>query len=278
MIRIFGVIYKATDPFGKCYIGKHKGDGSDIGITYFGSGKYQKRAWKKYGKDYFTYTIIEKCYSLEHLNEMEIYYIKFFQARINGYNQTDGGDGGGQGRVTGYHYSEDAKKKQSDSWANRPDEEKALTRKKKKETWANKPEEEKEEIKTKQSNSNKIAQNRPEAIQKHVDAWNNKSDEEKAESIRKQLETKANKSDEEKDLICTKISVSMVGKNRAPKSDIHKKNLSISAKLTHNKPEMIEKHKYNAHVQYHKNKNVFNPNCKFCTDESLTSGGQIGIL
>jgi hypothetical protein len=95
-MNIFGVVYKITDKLGKCYIGQHLGDGSDIGITYFGSGRYLKRAMKKYGKEYFTYWVFEKCYSQEQLDVMEKYYIKFFQstAKENGYNLTKGGDGG----------------------------------------------------------------------------------------------------------------------------------------------------------------------------------------
>lgn len=92
---IYGVIYQITDLSGKCYIGQHVGDGSDIGITYFGSGKYIKRAIKKHGIDNFSYTILEKCYSKYELDEKEKYYIKHSNSLVpKGYNFTLGGTGG----------------------------------------------------------------------------------------------------------------------------------------------------------------------------------------
>lgn len=55
---------------------------------------YFHRAIEKYGKDNFTYEVIEEC-SPEQLNEREKYWIAFYQShnREYGYNSTLGGDG-----------------------------------------------------------------------------------------------------------------------------------------------------------------------------------------
>ena len=246
LVKIHGVIYKATDPFGKCYIGKHTGDGSDIGITYFGSGKYQTRARKKHGRDYFTYTIIERCYSMEQLNEMEIYYIKFFQARLFGYNQTDGGTGGDcisnfseeEKLQSSNKKSESQKKRWSD-----PQERKKMTetslisqnnlelKKKRAETWDNKSAEEKAEMSRKKSESGKIAKNRPENKKKVTETMSKKSDEEKL---------------------------------------IRNKKVSDSNKIAQNRPEVIESKKYHAHIRWDVNRGIINPNCKFCLKGGLS--------
>lgn len=48
-------------------------------------------AIQKYGKDAFTYEVIEEC-SLEELNEKETYWIKFYNTVENGYNCSYGGN------------------------------------------------------------------------------------------------------------------------------------------------------------------------------------------
>jgi hypothetical protein len=187
-----GVVYKAIDLNGKLYIGKHVGDGSDIGTRYFGSGTYFINARKKYGKDYFNYEIIEFCYSEEQLNERERYWIKFFNSkRPNGYNLTDGGDGN-----PGHVYSEESKKKMSESGIiaqNRPETKKKKSEKSKinfKDLWAdpvfriktvnaqteaqNRP-----EVRQNNSDIQKIVQNKPEVRNKTKESWINKSVEEK---------------------------------------------------------------------------------------------------
>lgn len=50
------------------------------------------RAWYKYGPDSFEFTIIETC-NEDKLNEREIYWVAYYDAYYNGYNQTKGGDG-----------------------------------------------------------------------------------------------------------------------------------------------------------------------------------------
>lgn len=49
------------------------------------------RAYRKYGIDNFTNTILEIC-SKEELNEKEIYWINYFDTKNNGYNQLYGGN------------------------------------------------------------------------------------------------------------------------------------------------------------------------------------------
>lgn len=50
------------------------------------------RSWLKYGSDNFEFTIVEEC-DENKLNEREIYWINYYDAYCNGYNQTKGGDG-----------------------------------------------------------------------------------------------------------------------------------------------------------------------------------------
>jgi len=70
---------------------------------------YFQRSWYKYGKENFSYKIIEYC-SEEELSEREVYWIKELNTQIpNGYNITPGGDGGGS--MTGRHLSNKTKKK-----------------------------------------------------------------------------------------------------------------------------------------------------------------------
>lgn len=62
---------------------------------------------RKYGKENFTIEELEKCNSLEHLNEREIFWIKQLNSKTpNGYNMTDGGDG-----TTGRKHTEISKEK-----------------------------------------------------------------------------------------------------------------------------------------------------------------------
>ncbi len=93
-----GLIYKYTSKTtGKCYIGqvleyrlelrknRHKYDKRDIHFY---------RARDKYGYDDFDFEIVEKDIEQEKLNEREIYWISFYDSFNNGYNSTNGGDGG----------------------------------------------------------------------------------------------------------------------------------------------------------------------------------------
>ena len=49
------------------------------------------KAMKKYGRENFSFTIIEEC-PIEKLQEREIYWINFLDTYNNGYNATKGGD------------------------------------------------------------------------------------------------------------------------------------------------------------------------------------------
>jgi hypothetical protein len=172
MIKL-GVLYKATDPRGHCYIGQRRGDGSDIGITYFGSGLLIRRAINKYGKDYFTYWLFEKNIPREKLNELEKYFIKFFNSTTkgNGYNIGLGGEGGD----TFSNSSEEDKVRKRHKISEKAKIFQNTLEFKKKMSEASLISQNKPEQKEKLSKAQKIAQNRPEVIQKQKDTWHNKS-------------------------------------------------------------------------------------------------------
>lgn len=101
-------IYKITAKHsGKIYIGQS----NDIYARWkshwkqvnSGDSSYIHNAMRKYGKDGFTYEIIEKC-SQNVINEREKYWIKYYDSYNNGYNLTLGGEG-----VKGKIYSENEK-------------------------------------------------------------------------------------------------------------------------------------------------------------------------
>lgn len=95
-------IYKITNTINnKSYIGKS----SDIENRF----KYHKtnfnnlrewnktlyKAFRKYGLENFTFEVIEELDDYnEKSNEREIFWIKYYNSFINGYNETVGGDGG----------------------------------------------------------------------------------------------------------------------------------------------------------------------------------------
>lgn len=90
MIGIYKITKKEN---GKCYIGQSnncerrfkehqtKGASSRIPVDI---------AIQKYGKDAFTYEIIEEC-SIEELNQKEQYWIKYYNSMEDGYNCSEGG-------------------------------------------------------------------------------------------------------------------------------------------------------------------------------------------
>lgn len=91
MIGIYKITKKEN---GKAYIGQsnnierrfaqhcYKGEKAKIPLDI---------AIKKYGKDAFTFEVIEEC-SSEQLNEREAYWIKYYDTVKNGYNCSEGGD------------------------------------------------------------------------------------------------------------------------------------------------------------------------------------------
>lgn len=86
------IIYKTTNLInGKFYIGKDKYNNPN----YFGSGLILKRSIKKYGIINFKKEILEYCNDEKELNIKEIYWIeKLKSITPNGYNITNGGNGG----------------------------------------------------------------------------------------------------------------------------------------------------------------------------------------
>lgn len=55
---------------------------------------YLQNSWNKYGEQNFKFYVLEECQKRS-LNKLEKYYIKELNTKIpNGYNMTDGGDGG----------------------------------------------------------------------------------------------------------------------------------------------------------------------------------------
>ena len=100
-----GIIYKATNVRnGKCYVGKstkslqrrrteHVSKNNQVNTVF-------KKAIEKYGKESFTWEVLETC-SIELLDEREKYYIEQCESLItqHGYNMTLGGDGAPYGEL-----------------------------------------------------------------------------------------------------------------------------------------------------------------------------------
>lgn len=107
------IIYKATNNInGKVYIGQtirtleeriseHKRKKESV----------LGRAIRKYGKDNFSFEIIDSAENVDELNEKEKYWIDYYNScdKEKGYNLCAGGDG-----TFGYHHSEESKKKMSE--------------------------------------------------------------------------------------------------------------------------------------------------------------------
>lgn len=100
--EITGIIYCATFPNGKKYVGQttqtlgsRKSDHRNKAREKYEPTCKFKNAIKKYGFDDITWEILETV-PIQDLNKKEIYYIKKLDTYINGYNS----DLGGQGRRT----------------------------------------------------------------------------------------------------------------------------------------------------------------------------------
>lgn len=93
MRKISGFIYLLTDNRnGKQYVGKHIGTETN----YFSGGIIPNKIATKYGKDIFTKIILEENIIDENLLRIkEKFYIKKYDTFNNGYNLSEGGDGGG---------------------------------------------------------------------------------------------------------------------------------------------------------------------------------------
>jgi len=115
--EVSGVIYKATNKVnGKVYIGQ-----TIVGLAKRKEGhvndslanrdnNYFHNAISRYGKDNFTWEVLEKCCSKQELDEMEFHYIKQFDSFENGYNLTLGGGG-----MLGYKITEEHRENLSKS-------------------------------------------------------------------------------------------------------------------------------------------------------------------
>lgn len=113
------VIYMATAPSGKKYIGKtiksfKRRKSAHIYEANLGYDRPFHRAIRKYGED-IKWEILEKCKSDEELRNRECYYIEKYEAYTKGYNCTLGGEG-----HAGYKQSEEtiAKRNKAISKAN----------------------------------------------------------------------------------------------------------------------------------------------------------------
>ena len=95
MDKHYGFIYLTIDlKNGKGYIGQHKMyNQKTLDPDYIGSGVIISNIKKKYGLKRFNRQILYFCESEEELNEMEIYYINYFNAveSENFYNIAEGG-------------------------------------------------------------------------------------------------------------------------------------------------------------------------------------------
>ena len=109
-----GIIYKATSPSGKSYIGQTISSLKNRKLRHFyDSKKYDyafSRAIKKYGIDNFEWIIIYNNVKQNILNISEICAIYTYGTYYNGYNSTFGGES-----IIGYRYSDEQKLKMSNS-------------------------------------------------------------------------------------------------------------------------------------------------------------------
>lgn len=104
------IVYKTTNLInGKFYIGKD----SKNDPKYLGSGILLNKAIDKYGADNFVKEILERCSTIEELNNREQYWILKLDAKNKGYNIADGGHGGNT-------YNEEISKRVSDFIKKRP--------------------------------------------------------------------------------------------------------------------------------------------------------------
>lgn len=107
----YGFIYITTNMVnGMRYLGRRKIGKDNSWIRYLGSGSIFRRALKKYGKENFSRNIVCFCYSEEELNKAE-YDLSVLLNVVedeNWYNLCYGG-----GATSGYHHSEESKRKMS---------------------------------------------------------------------------------------------------------------------------------------------------------------------
>ena len=115
---MYGYIYKTTNLInGKMYIGQKKST-KFLHERYLGSGSLLRKAINKYGKENFRVELLCECECKEKLDEMEIYYIKLYNAQNdpNFYNLTKGGESGvGGPKFKGHKHSDESRQKISEN-------------------------------------------------------------------------------------------------------------------------------------------------------------------
>lgn len=108
----YGYIYETKNQKNsKLYVGRKRGE---FKKSYFGGGRHLQRAIKKDGKENFSVRIIAEATSEDHLNQLEIQTIREYRekhGRDHLYNIADGG----YPYNVGWHFSEESKKKLSES-------------------------------------------------------------------------------------------------------------------------------------------------------------------
>lgn len=90
-------VYQWTNKInGKKYIGRH---GGEMSSTYKGSGKYFRRALKKYGEENFERVILVECDTIDDCKKWEQYFLDLYDAAHNDefYNISPNSDGGHHG-------------------------------------------------------------------------------------------------------------------------------------------------------------------------------------
>ena len=89
------IIYKIENKInGKIYIGQTTVELKERIKGHKYANYYIGRAIREYGIENFAIDIIEKCKTLDELNEREVFWISYYNCKVpNGYNLTDGGEG-----------------------------------------------------------------------------------------------------------------------------------------------------------------------------------------
>jgi group I intron endonuclease len=106
--EVFGIIYKATFPNGKCYVGQTIKELEHRKKQHIYCLDRENLAFhnaiKKYGAECIVWEVIDTAENIEDLNAKEVAWIAFHKsyahaAESNGYNLTLGGGGGSAGRL-----------------------------------------------------------------------------------------------------------------------------------------------------------------------------------
>jgi group I intron endonuclease len=97
--RVVMVIYMVTNKVnGKSYVGQtinslEQRKGEHVRRSSLNNDNlYFHNALRKYGADLFEWIVIDRCDTIERLNELEIFYIGLYDTFDNGYNLTIGGN------------------------------------------------------------------------------------------------------------------------------------------------------------------------------------------